>query len=247
MRILLSGIGGQMGAEVMKLVSGGYRDAEVVFGGDKFASLKTEIPWSKTFDQARTDVDAVVDFSNHEMTGELLEFCVKKQLPLVIATTGQTDDEKEQIRKASEGIPVFFASNYSLGVAALAGLAKKAAAMFPDADVEIVETHHRNKLDAPSGTALAIADAVREVRTEAEVTMGRSGFGKRKDGEIGIQAVRMGSETGTHEIFFAAGGETVSIRHEAQDRGLFADGALKAACWLAGQKPGLYSMEDLVG
>ncbi|MBP5255236.1 MAG: 4-hydroxy-tetrahydrodipicolinate reductase, partial [Lachnospiraceae bacterium] len=157
------------------------------------------------------------------------------------------EEEHGAVEDAAKKIPVFYSANMSLGIALLKKLAKEAAAMFPGADIEIVEMHHRNKLDAPSGTALAIADAVKTVRTDASYVCGRSGFGKRTDSEIGIHAVRMGSEVGTHEVFFSTGNETVVLRHEAKDRGLFADGALSAAVWLAGQGPGLYGMEDLLG
>jgi len=144
-------------------------------------------------------------------------------------------------------IPVFHSANMSVGVALLCKLVSEAVGMFPDADVEIIEKHHNRKLDAPSGTALMIAKSIQEVRTEATLNLGRSGSAKRAKEEIGIHAVRIGNEVGTHEVLISNGNETITLRHEAENRALFAQGALKAASFLVEQKPGYYTMKDLVG
>lgn len=190
--------------------------------------------------------DCVIDFSAHTATAELTAWCVSRSLPLVIATTGQTEEELALIRAAGERIPLFYAANMSVGVAVLASLARQAAAMFPDADIEIIERHHNQKADAPSGTALLLAGALRKVRPEAELVFGRQGSGKRSPHEIGVHALRYGSEVGTHEIIISNGSETLTLKHEAENRALFARGALAAAAFLQGRTPKLYTMEDLV-
>ena len=141
---------------------------------------------------------------------------------------------------------MFFAANFSLGIAVLCDLAKRAAAMFPDADIEIVEMHHNQKLDVPSGTALALANSIASVRPEAEFVIGRHENGKRQKQQIGIHSLRLGSEAGTHEILISTGKETLTLRHEAKDRSLFADGAMQAAQFLVGKPAGLYTMQDLI-
>ena len=162
----------------------------------------------------------------------------------MIATTGHTEEEKELIRRASSTIPVFYSANMSVGVAVICRLAKQAAAAFPEADVEIVETHHHRKMDAPSGTALMLAEGIREVRPDSVITTGRSGQGKREANEIGIQSVRLGNVVGIHEIMISTGNETITIKHEASDRALFADGAAVAAEYLICKSAGLYNMND---
>ena len=157
MRILISGLGGFMGKEVAKLALEGYRGAELVAGVDLMGAKDAPVPCAKSFDEARTDVDLVVDFSHHDCTMALLDFVTKHDLRLVLATTGQTEEEKATILEASKKIPLFFAANYSLGIALLTEMAKKVAAAMPDAEIEIIEKHHDRKVDAPSGTALALA------------------------------------------------------------------------------------------
>ncbi|MBO4445614.1 MAG: 4-hydroxy-tetrahydrodipicolinate reductase [Clostridia bacterium] len=245
MRILLSGLCGHMGAEVVALAKAGYRDAEIVAGVDPFSS-GSDIPCAATFSDAEKDVDIIIDFSHHSLTKALCDFAVENNLPLVIATTGQTDEEKGYIAKTAESVPVFYAANYSVGVALLCELAKKTAEIMPEAEIEIVETHHDRKLDAPSGTALAIADAIKTVKTDAEVVCGRSGNGKRGEKEIGIQSIRIGNIVGIHEVLVGTQNQTITLKHEAHSRALFAEGALCAAEFLLGKEPGLYTMNDMV-
>ena len=247
MRILVSGLGGHMGAEVAKLCSAGCRGAELAAGVDyQNAQSVTAVPCAPDFSSAATDVDCVVDFSHHACTKDLLAFGLKNKLPLVIATTGQTDEERAAIAAAAKEIPVFFAANFSLGIALLIELAKKAAAVMPDAEIEIIEKHHDRKLDAPSDTALAIARALQTVRPEAEIVCGRSGMAKRTKTEIGISAIRMGNIAGEHEVLIGTNNQTISLKHETHDRALFAEGALAAAAFLQGKGPGLYDMQDLL-
>ena len=246
MKILVSGLYGFMGREVVKLAENGYCDAEVVAGVDNNITGKLDIPCAESFAAADKDVDCIVDFSHHSLTNDLLAFAVTNKIPAVIATTGQTDEEKEAIRKASESIPIFFAANYSLGIALLIKLAKEAAAVMKDAEIEIIEKHHDRKVDAPSGTALAIAEGIRSVRPELTNKLGRAGMGKRTPNEIGIHAIRMGNIAGEHEVLIGTQNQTITLKHETHNRALFAEGALNAAQFLIGQKNGLYSMTDLL-
>lgn len=245
MRILLSGIGGHMGREVVKLI--GADPALTLAGGvDAFMTEPCAVPCAKDFSSAVTDADCIIDFSHHSLTGALTDFAVKQKMPLVLATTGQTEEEKAMIRTASKEIPLFFAANYSVGIALLIDLAKKAASVMGDAEIEIVEAHHDRKLDAPSGTALAIADALHEVRPESVNHCGRSGQGKRSPEEIGIHAIRMGNVVGMHEVIIGTQNQTITLKHEAHSRALFAEGALAAAKFLEGKPAGLYNMQSML-
>ncbi len=253
MRILISGICGHMGTEVAKLVLAGSRGADPagMVGVDVNACGAEGCPCVQTFAEAATapytDADVIVDFSHHTATPDLLAFAVAQGIPTVIATTGHTDEERAAISAAAERIPVFFAANFSLGVALLIDTARQVARALPDAEIEIIERHHDRKLDAPSGTALAIANALCEVRPDATVVTGRSGYGKRTPQEIGIHAIRMGNIVGEHEVIIGTPNQTITLKHEAHDRALFAEGALAAAAFLCRQTvPGLYGMADLV-
>ena len=171
---------------------------------------------------------------------------MEKNLPVVIATTGHTEDELDLIREAAKCVPVFYSGNMSLGIALLTELARTAAKMFPDADVEIVESHHNQKLDVPSGTALMLARAVQDARPESTLLVGRHENGKRTKAEIGIHSLRMGNTVGIHEVIVNTGTQVITLKHEAQDRSLFAEGALSAAAFLVGKSAGMYSMDDIV-
>ena len=246
MRLLINGLYGHMGAEVAALAAAGCRGAELTAGADVNCPETGAVPCVKNILNAETNVDCIVDFSHHSCTHDLLTFAVNNHLPLVLATTGQTEEERAEILAASEKIPLFFAANYSLGIALLIELAKKTAALMPDAEIEIIEKHHDRKVDAPSGTALAIANAICEVRPEATIHNGRSGYGKRTPEEIGIHAIRMGNIVGEHEVIIGTPNQTLTLKHEAHSRSLFAEGALAAAEFLCGKGAGLYDMKSLV-
>lgn len=246
MNILLSGICGHMGNEVLKASCEGESGVTVTAGVDPFAKEGFSVQVFSSFDEVTGDFDCVIDFSNHAATAALTDFAVKKSLPLVIATTGQTEEQRQMIEKASYSIPVFFAANFSIGVALLCALAKKTAAVMKDAEVEIVEIHHDRKVDAPSGTAIALANSICEVRPESRVICGRSGHEKRGENDIGISSVRIGNVVGVHEVLVGTKYETVTLKHEAHDRALFASGALAAAKFLVGKEPGLYTMQDMI-
>ncbi len=245
MKILINGIGGYMGKELVHLCENGCRGAVLTAGADRFAP-DCPVPCAASILDAETNVDCVIDFSHHSCTNDLLAFCVKNNLPLVLATTGHTDEERAAIKAASEKIPLFFAANFSLGVALLIDLAKRAAAALPEAEIEIVEAHHSRKLDAPSGTALAIAEGICEVRPEMTVHTGRSGHGKRETNEIGVHSLRMGNVVGEHEVLLCTASQTIALKHTAHSRALFAEGALAAAEFLCGKPAGMYSMQDIL-
>ena len=241
MRIVLNGAKGRRGRIVDKAAADSGHDvvARVDFGYAEGEGLRA-------LNEYQGPADVVVDFSNHAATAQVTEYCVKRGLPVVVATTGQTKEEQAMIDEAAKAVPVFLSANMSLGVALLADLAKKAAAVFPDADIEIVEKHHNQKLDVPSGTALLLARRICEVRPGAELVVGRHENGKRSPQEIGIHSLRYGGEVGTHEILIATGSETITLKHRAEDRSLFAEGALTAAAFLQGKPAGLYTMEDII-
>ena len=244
MKIIITGATGRMGKA---LAAAAEKDAAVevaAFVSPEFT--ETDETHCKALADFAGGADCVVDFSHHAATHTLLAYCTEKKLPVVIATTGQTDEENAAIAEAAKTIPIFRSANMSLGVAFLQEITQMAAALFPAADVEIVEIHHNQKLDAPSGTALMLGEAVKAARPEAALVMGRSGHAKRSPQDVGIQAVRMGNQVGTHTVYVDTGAETLSLTHTANDRSLFADGALKAAKFLLGKAPGLYDMSGLV-
>ena len=243
MKVIVNGACGRMGKVVLRLLSEGYRGASYAGGVDAFSEDPAIV---KTPDALAQTGDVIIDFSSHLATKDICAYAVKTKTPIVICTTGHTEEELAAIHEAAKTVPVFFSANMSLGVALLCELAKQAAALYPDADIEIVETHHNRKLDAPSGTALMIADRIREVRNDASYKLGRAGHEKREKEEIGIHAVRLGNVVGQHEVRIGTDTETITLKHEAHDRSLFAEGAVVAATYLVGQSAGLYGMRDML-
>ena len=208
-----------------------------------------DFPLYTTFEDC-PGADVIVDFSTWKPGADVLSFAVKRRIPVVIATTGLSEEQLAAIDEAAKVIPIFRSGNMSLGIALLRALAKKAAAVLGETfDIEIVEAHHNRKADAPSGTALMLLDAVKEgCESPREANFSRHGRDcKRKKQEIGVHALRGGTVTGEHEVCFFGASERVKISHSAENRSVFAAGALRAAEFLAGQKPGLYSMDDVVG
>lgn len=243
MKILLNGISGFMGREVVKLCNEEYRGASLAYGVDTCGG---DGVYTSLLDVPGSGIDCIIDFSHHSATPELLDFAVERGLPLVLCTTGHTVDEVFQIHKAASSIPLFYSGNMSVGIALLIELAKSAAAAFPEANIEIVEKHHVRKVDAPSGTALMLADALRSVRPESYPHCGRSGQGKRTEDEIGIHSIRMGNIVGEHEVIIGTPSQTITLKHEAHTRALFAEGAIAAADFLIGKPKGLYDMKAML-
>lgn len=247
MKIIINGANGTMGKNVISAIESGKFDAEAVALVSRSFELDEANHRYPTLEAYKGEADCVIDFSNHEGTQALAEYCISRKLPVVIATTGHTDYDKAMIKKAAESTAVFLAANTSVGVAVLAELVKKATAAFPEADIEIIEKHHNRKADAPSGTALIFANVIKEVRPDAVYVYGREGHAVRQRNEIGIHALRLGNEVGTHEIIITNGSETLTLKHEAESRVLFAEGALKAADYVADKPAGLYGMKDMLG
>ena len=239
MRAIVCGANGAMG----KLICGIFGD-EVA--GKVSIDGENNVP--KTFEElGEVDADVVVDFSHHTAIGSVLAYAKQISAAAVIGTTGHTAEEKAMIYAAAEEIPVFYAGNVSLGIAVLCRLVKQAASYFPDADIEIVEVHHTRKVDAPSGTAHMLFNAIKEVRPNAYENCGRSGEGKRTKDEIGVHALRMGNVVGIHEVHINTGNQTLVLKHESGSRAMLADGAVAAARFMEGKAAGLYDMESILG
>lgn len=246
MNILICGVGGRMGREVAKLALDGVRGAIPVAGYDILPVDTREFPTYTDWNAVTEQVDCIIDFSHHTGTEALLAFATEKNLPVVLCTTGHTDEELALIDRAATKIPIFRSANMSLGIALLVELAKMTAKNFPDADIEIIEKHHNRKLDAPSGTALLLANAIKEIREKARFVFGRGGQAKREADEIGIHAIRMGNIIGEHEVIVGTDTQTITLKHEAHSRALFAEGALAAAEFLCGKPAGLYDMKKMI-
>ena len=239
MRAVICGANGAMGKLICSILG------EEVVGR---VSLDGENGVPKTFGElGEVEADVVVDFSHHTAAADVLSYAKKIGAAAVIGTTGHTPEEKALITAAAEEIPVFFSGNMSLGIAVLCRLAKQAAAAFPDADIEIVEIHHTRKVDAPSGTALMLFNAIKEVRPEAVANCGRAGEGKRTREEIGISALRLGNVVGIHEVHIHTANQSLTLKHESGSRAMLADGAVEAARFMAGKARGLYNMESILG
>jgi 4-hydroxy-tetrahydrodipicolinate reductase len=238
MRAIVCGANGAMGRLLCQLLGD-----EVV--GMVSADGENGVP--ATFAQlGQVDADVVIDFSHHSAVADVLSYARGMGCAAVIGTTGHTREEKELIYDAAESIPVFYSGNMSLGIAVLCKLAKQAAACFLDADIEIVEVHHNRKVDAPSGTAKMLFEAVKSARTELMEHCGRAGEGKRHPNEVGISSLRMGNVVGIHEVHIATGNQILTLRHEALDRKMFAEGGVEAARFVAGKSAGLYTMTELL-
>lgn len=242
MKVIVNGASGRMGAEVLASIKKSYRNATLAFAADREGSGYMPI---STYSG---DADVIIDFSHHSATKEVCDYAMKRRLPVIIATTGQDESELALISKAATVVPVFRSGNMSVGVALLADLAKRAAAAMPDADIEIIEHHHNRKEDAPSGTALLIADSIMSVRKNAFVNQGRSGHAKRLPNEIGVNSVRAGNIVGIHEVLVCTDTQCITLKHEAYTRALFAEGAIVAAEYLCTQKgkPGIYDMFSMI-
>jgi len=243
--IIVVGATGRMGQMVCGLI-------EKTEGFDTVAKVSPEYSSDsnahtyQTIYEVTEQADCIIDFSHHSLTEELCAYAKEKQLPIIIATTGQTAEEKAMIEGTAKDIAVFFSANMSLGIAMMAKMVKQAAELFGQADVEIIESHHNQKLDVPSGTALLLANAIKEAKPDAEFIIGRHENGKRKPNEIGIHSLRLGTEVGMHEVILTTPSQSVSFKHQAHSRELFADGALKAAEFICKKEKGLYNMNDIV-
>lgn len=248
-RVLMHGCCGRMGRMITELVSKD-ENAVIAAGVDAMGEQYAEYPVYHSLDEVEEEIDAVIDFSNAGAVDHLLEWCVAKKIPAAVCTTGLSEEQIKKLHTASESIAVLKSANMSIGVNLLLNILKEAAPKLADAgfDIEIVEKHHNQKLDAPSGTAIALADAVNEGLSEHyDYVYDRSTRReKRPKKEIGISSVRGGSIVGDHDVIFAGQDEVVTFSHTAYSRAIFAKGAIAAAKYLNGKPAGFYDMQDVL-
>ena len=246
--IILSGCNGKMGQVISRLVAD-RDDVNIIFGVDINTESKCGYEVYPNFDNAPAGADAVIDFSHPACFDGIVNYCRNTGTPLVMATTGLSDEQRAELNKLSEEIAVFFSANMSLGVNLLVSLVKKAALILEDSfDIEIIEKHHNQKIDAPSGTALMIADEIADTLSEnPEYVYDRHSVRKKRSkNEIGIHAVRGGTIVGEHDVIFAGNDEIIEINHKAMSKEIFAVGSIKAAQFIKGKTAGMYSMKDVV-
>ncbi len=249
-KILLHGCNGKMGRMINEIVKGD-EDAVIAAGVDPYTEVPNDFPVFDSVGKCDVDVDVVVDFSNAGAMDELLDWCAEKQVPVVLCTTGLSEAQLQKVERTAERTAVLKSANMSLGINLLLKLLQDAAKVLAPAgyDIELVERHHNQKLDAPSGTALALADSVNEaLNNEYHYVYDRSQVRqKREKKEIGISAVRGGTIVGEHEVIFAGTDEVIEFKHTSYSRSVFAKGAVEAGKFLAGKTSGMYDMGDVIG
>lgn len=249
-RIIMHGCNGAMGRTITELVSK-QEDVEIVAGIDKNDSISQAYPVYPSLEECKEEADVIVDFASAAAIDHLLDYCAGKEMPVVLCTTGLSEAQIDKVRETAKKTAVLRSANMSLGINLLLKLVKEAARTLAaaDFDIEIVEKHHNQKLDAPSGTALALADSINEAMdSQYHYEYDRSGRHEKRDKkEIGISAVRGGSIVGEHDVIFAGKDEVVTFSHTAYSKAIFAKGAIEAAKFLAGKTPGLYNMADVIG
>ena len=248
-RAIMHGCNGKMGRAITGLVKEDT-EVEIVAGVDAYTEAPNDYPVFKNIGDCNLEADVIIDFSNAKAVDELLEYSVKNQIPVVLCTTGLSEEQLQKVEEASEKVAVLRSANMSLGINLLMQLLKEATKVLSPAgyDIEIVEKHHNQKLDAPSGTAIALADSINEaVENQYEYVYDRSQVRKKRDKkELGISAVRAGTIVGEHEVLFAGVDEVIEFKHTAYSRTVFGKGAVEAAKFLAGKSAGRYDMSDVV-
>ena len=246
MNVLIYGIGGAMGKVLLSCCKESS-DVVCVCGVDKYVDKKTiSVPVYDDCSTISEKVDCIIDFSNHVCIYDYLPYAIKNSIPCVIATTGYNEEELNYIAECAKLIPILKSGNMSLGINLLLQLSKLCAKSIGDiADIEIIEHHHNKKIDAPSGTALLLADGIKKELPDSNYVLGRSGEGKRQKNDIGISAVRGGTIVGKHEVMFILNNEIVTLKHEAQSKSILAYGSINAARFIVGKPVGMYTMEDV--
>ena len=249
-KIIMHGCNGAMGQVITKLAAED-KDAEITAGIDRVDNRENPCPVFTSCDACDVEADVIVDFSVAQAVDGVLAYALKRKMPLVLCTTGLSEKQLEDVKTASAQIPILRSANMSLGVNTVFKLAAAAAKILGEVgyDIEIVEKHHNKKMDAPSGTALAIADAINEAMDDRYTyKLDRSAERARREAnEIGIQAVRGGTIVGEHEVLFCGPDEVIEIKHTAYSKAIFGKGAIQAAQFLKGKKPGMYQMSDVIG
>lgn len=243
--LALCGATGAMGKSLSEKISL-MDDAKVLFGIATNA-IKTDFPIYTKLSLSKEKVDAIIDFSHPSLLDDILEYGKKNKTALVLCTTGYTEDDKKKIIAASKGTAIFYSRNMSLGINLLQELSKIAAKVLSSFDVEIIEAHHNKKIDAPSGTALMLAEAVKEERENLDFVYDRTSVRQaRNKTELGIHSVRGGTVVGEHSVIFLGEQERITLSHSAESKGVFAMGAINAAKWLKDKEPGLYDMSHML-
>lgn len=249
-KVIMHGCNGKMGQVITNLIKED-REIELVAGVDPYKGIENPYPVYDSILEVKEQADVVIDFSNANTTDKLLADCIEKKLPVVLCTTGLSEEQLKKVEDAAKEIPVLKSANMSLGINLLIKILKEAAKTLAPAgfDIEIVEKHHNLKVDAPSGTALALADSINEACDNIyEYKYDRSQERVERDTkEIGISAVRGGTIVGDHEVLFAGPDEVIEFRHTAYSKGIFGKGAIEGAKFLKGQQPGRYDMSDVIG
>lgn len=245
-KILLNGCNGKMGKVISEMAKAS-KTVSIVAGVDKNSS-NLSYPCYNSIDECEIDIDVILDFSRPEALDSLYQYSKAKNIPIIFCTTGYSPEQTSKINSLSKEIAVFHSANMSIGVNIINNILKGISNMlYKDFDIEIIEKHHNQKVDAPSGTALLLANTIKNsIEEETIFTCGRDGLSKRQPNEIGIHSLRGGNIIGDHEIIFAGVGECIEIKHTAISRDVFAIGALKACEYIYGKEKGLYSMDDVV-
>ena len=248
-RIIMHGCNGRMGQAITRLAKENI-ELTIVAGVDPFDGVANDYPVFKSIEECNVEADVVIDFASAKAVDSLLTYCLDKKLPVVLCTTGLSEEQLTKVKEASKEIAVLKSANMSLGVNLLIKLLKESAPVLGNAgfDIEIVEQHHKMKKDAPSGTALALADAINEsMDNRYSYVYDRSPRSEaRRENEIGISSVRGGTIVGIHDVIFAGEDEVITLNHTAYSRAIFAKGALSAAAFLAGKEAGYYDMQDVI-
>ena len=248
-KMIMHGCNGKMGQVITKIVKEDA-NAEIVAGIDKYMGIPNDYPVFESIDKCDVEADVVIDFSNAAAVDGLLDYCVEKQIPVVLCTTGLSEEQLGKVKATSEKVAVLKSANMSLGVNMLLKLLQDATKILAPAgfDIEIVERHHNQKVDAPSGTALAMADSINAaMNDEYTYIYDRSQVRQKRDKkEIGISAVRGGTIVGEHEVIYAGEDEVIEFKHTAHSKAVFAKGAVEAGKFLKGKGAGLYDMKDVI-
>lgn len=249
-KVIMHGCNGKMGQTISRICAADD-EIEIVAGIDGYQGIENAYPVFKSLDECNVKADALIDFSTAAAVDEMIAWCVKEQVPAVVCTTGLSQEQQKSVKDASQNVAMLRSANMSLGINMLYKLLKEATGILAPAgfDIEIVERHHNQKIDAPSGTALALADAVNEeLHNEYSYTFDRSQTrARREKKEIGISAVRGGTIVGEHDVIFAGEDEVITFSHTAYSKAIFGKGAVQAAKFLKGKQPGLYDMSDVIG
>jgi len=248
-KVLLNGCCGKMGQVILQ-ASKNFTNIEIIAGIDKYPNGSCNFKVFEDINSVEIDYDVLIDFSRPEALKDLLDLSVRKNRPIILCTTGYDDKDLKLIEKSSKLVPIFKSANMSLGINLINSLLKKIVPnLYENYDIEIIEKHHNQKIDSPSGTALLLADTINDsIPNKTKYVYGREGISKREKNEIGLHAIRGGSIVGDHDVIFAGAGEIIELSHKALSREVFAVGALKAAEYMSTVVlPRLYNMEDVLG